>query len=97
MKIPESQPGFHQLEIPGMEEFLANLKTQSETTKMNRKSISGISANNTEIQTTFHQMEVPGMEEFLCKLKTQPKTAYLSEYGDAIAISINNLPDDTAA
>ena len=80
-----------------MEEFLANLKTQPETTKTNPKSISEISVNNTEIQTTFHQMEVPGMEELLCKLKTQPKTADLSEYGDAIAISINNLPYDTAA
>lgn len=97
MKIPESQLRFHQLEIPGMEKFLANLKTQPETTKMNPKTISEISANNTEIQTTFHQMEVPGMEEFLCKLKTQPKTTDLSEYGDAIAISMDNLPDDTAA
>ncbi|MBD1878864.1 hypothetical protein [Coleofasciculus sp. FACHB-T130] len=97
MKIPESQRRFRQLEIPGMEGFLANLKTQSETTNMNRKSISGILANNTEIQTTFHQLEVPGMEEFLSKLKTKPKTADLSEYGDAIAINIDNLPDETAA
>ena len=97
MKIPESQPRFRQLEIPGMEEFLANLETQLKTIKMNPKPISEILANHTEIQTTFHQMEVPGMEEFLCKLKTQPKTAGLSEYGDAIAISMDNLPDDTAA
>jgi hypothetical protein len=97
MKIPQSQPRFYQLEIPGMEKFLANLEMQSETTKMNPKPISEISVNNTEIQTTFHQMEVPGMEEFLCKLKTQPKTADLSEYGDAIAISMDNLPDETAA
>ncbi|MBD2003373.1 MULTISPECIES: hypothetical protein [Cyanophyceae] len=97
MKITESQLRFHQLEIPGMEEFLANLETQPETTKMNPKPISEISANNTQIQTTFDQLEIPGMEEFLCKLKTQPKTTGLNEYGDAIAISMNNLPDDTAA
>ncbi|MBD1836027.1 hypothetical protein H6F61_25920 [Cyanobacteria bacterium FACHB-472] len=96
MKIPESQLRSHQLEIPGMEEFLANLETQSKTTKM-PKPISEISANNTEIQTTFHQLEIPGTEEFLSKLKTQSETADLSEYGDAIAISMNNLPDDTAA
>ena len=97
MKIPESQPRFHQLEIPGMEEFLANLEMQSETTKTNPKPISGISANNTEIQTTFHQLEVPGMEEFLSKLEIQSKTSDLSECGDAIAISMNNLADETAA
>ena len=68
-KTSESQPRFHQLEIPGMEEFLAKLKTQSETAKMNPKPISEISVNNTEIQTTFHQMEVPGMEEFLYNLR----------------------------
>ncbi len=97
MKIPESQPRFHQLEIPGMEELLANLEMQPKTTKVNPKPISEISANNTEIQTTFHQLEVPGMEEILSTLKTQPKTADLSEYGDAIAISIDNLADETAA
>jgi hypothetical protein len=37
------------------------------------------------------------MEEFLFKLKTQSKTTDLSEYGDAIAISMNNLADETAA
>jgi hypothetical protein len=97
MKIPESQPRFRQLEIPGMEEFLAKLKTQPETTKMNPIPISEISANNTEIQSTFHQLEVPGMEEFLFKLKTQSRTTDLSEYGDAIAISMDNLSDETAA
>ncbi len=81
MKILENQARFHQLE----------------TAKMSPKTISEISANNTEIQTTFHQMEVPGMEEFLFKLKTQSRTTDLSEYGDATAISMNNLPDDTAA
>ncbi|MBD1924784.1 hypothetical protein H6F74_00570 [Trichocoleus sp. FACHB-90] len=97
MKIPESQPRFHQLEIPGMEEFLANLETQSKTTKVNSKPMSEISPNNTEIQSTFHQLEIPGMEEFLSKLKTQRKMADLSEYGNAVAISMNNLPNDTAA
>ena len=97
MKIPDSQSGFHQLEIPGMEEFLANLEMLSETTKMNPKPISEISANYTEIQTTSHQLEVPGMEDFLPKLKTQAQTADLREYSDAIAISMNNLADETAA
>ncbi|MBD2084323.1 hypothetical protein NDI49_12105 [Trichocoleus sp. ST-U3] len=97
MKILESQPRFHQLEIPGMEELLGNLEMQPETTKTNPKPISEISANNTEIYTPFHQLEVPGMEECLSKLKTQSETTDLSEYGDAIAISIDNLADETAA
>lgn len=33
-KIPENQINEHQLEIPGMEEFLAKQKTQSETTDL---------------------------------------------------------------
>lgn len=64
---------FVQLEIPGMGEFLANLKTQSESTKITLLQPSNnICTKSPEIQTAFQQLEIPGMEEFLANLKTQP-------------------------
>ncbi len=62
---------FVQLEIPGMEPFLIQKKTVSETTKMTLQAITDISAKSPENQITFHQLEIPGMEEFMDKLKIQ--------------------------
>lgn len=78
---------FVQLEIPGMGEFLAKLKTQSQSTKITLLQPSNNICTNPEIQTAFQQLEIPGMEEFLAKLKTQPETADLSEYDDTMTIS----------
>jgi len=71
---------FVQLEIPGMESFLVQKKTVSETTKMTLQAITDISAKSPENQITFHQLEIPGMEEFMDKLKTQSEPTRAIDY-----------------
>lgn len=67
----ENDSRFVQLEIPGMEQFLVQKRTVSETSKMTLQAITDISAKSQDNQITFHQLEIPGMEEFIAKLKTQ--------------------------
>ncbi|MEH1912017.1 MAG: hypothetical protein V7L05_19770 [Nostoc sp.] len=76
----ENDSRFVQLEIPGMEPFLVQKKTVSETTKMTLQAITDISAKSPDNQITFHQLEIPGMEEFMDKLKTQSKPTNSIDY-----------------
>ncbi|MEH2046288.1 hypothetical protein [Nostoc sp.] len=85
----ENDSRFVQLQIPGMEQFLVQNKTVSETTKMTLQAITNISAKNPDNQITFDQLEIPGMEEFLAKLKTQ------SEFTNSIDYS--RMSEDFAA
>ena len=67
----ENDSRFVQLEIPGMEQFLVQNQTVSETTKMTLQAITDISAKSPDNQITFDQLAIPGIAEFLAKLKTQ--------------------------
>ncbi|MEH1937141.1 MAG: hypothetical protein V7L14_26245 [Nostoc sp.] len=80
----ENYSRFVQLEIPGMEQFLIQKKTVSETTKMTLQAITDISAKSPDNQITFHQLEIPGMEEFIAKLKTQSKPTNSIDYSRMI-------------
>lgn len=75
---------FVQLEIPGMEEFLLQRKTGSETTKMTVQAITDISPKNPDNQITFHQLEILGMEEFIVKFKTQSEPNKPLDYSETI-------------
>ena len=87
---------FVQLEIPGMEEFLLERKTGSETTKMAVQAITDISANNSDNPTTFHQLEILGMEEFLVKFKTQSEPIKPLDYSETIT-RCDRMIEDFAA
>ncbi|MEH2149334.1 hypothetical protein [Nostoc sp.] len=76
----ENDSRFFQLEIPGMEQFLVQNKTVSETTKMTLQAITDISAKSPDNQITFHQLAIPGMEEFIAKLKTQSEANKSIDY-----------------
>ncbi|MCC5641803.1 hypothetical protein LC607_02270 [Nostoc sp. CHAB 5824] len=80
----ENDSRFVQLEIPGMEQFLVQKKTVSETTKMTLQAITDISAKNPDNQIGFHQLEIPGMEEFIAKLKTQSEPNNSIDYSRMI-------------
>ncbi|MBD2534038.1 hypothetical protein H6G97_32680 [Nostoc flagelliforme FACHB-838] len=76
----ENDSRFVQLEIPGMEQFVVQNKTVSETTKMTLQAITDISAKSQDNQIAFHQLAIPRMEEFLAKLKTQSEANNSIDY-----------------
>ncbi|MEH2296339.1 hypothetical protein [Nostoc sp.] len=92
----ENDSRFVQLEIPGIQQFLVQKKTVSETTKMTLQAITDISANNADNQITFHQLEIPGMEEFIVKLKTQSESTNSLDYSETITIGDRMIEDFAA-
>ncbi|QMS88053.1 hypothetical protein HUN01_10790 [Nostoc edaphicum CCNP1411] len=76
----ENDSRFVQLEIPGIEQFLIQKKTVSETTKMTLQAITDISVKSPDNQITFHQLAIPGIEEFIAKLKTQSESNNSIDY-----------------
>ena len=76
----ENDSRFVQLEIPGMEQFIIQKRTVSETTKMTLQAITDISTKSPDNQITFYQLEIPGLEEFIAKLKTQSEPTNSIDY-----------------
>ncbi|MBD2292443.1 hypothetical protein H6G06_02835 [Anabaena sphaerica FACHB-251] len=87
---------FVQLAIPGMEKFIAENPTSTETTPTTLKAVENISILSQENQNTFHQLEIPGMEEFLAKPNAQSKPKDLSKYSNSITTDERKFKDCAA-